>query len=84
MRFQCDSNEIPNWTGLVSLGGPKTHFYKVGVLGVAYRDQSVHLLNQLLLLVVIKVHVPFGQPGLAGSVLDEYETDHSSSMESLK
>lgn len=52
-----------------------THLHKVGVFGVAHRHYRMHLLNQLLLLVVIKVHVPFGQPRLARPVLDEDEPD---------
>jgi len=46
---------------------------KVGVLGVADRHHGVHLLDQLLLLVVVKVHVPLGQPCLTRPVLDQDE-----------
>lgn len=48
---------------------------KVGVFGVAHRDQGVHLLDQLLLLVVVKVHVPFGQARLARTILDQDEAN---------
>ena len=47
------------------------------MLGVADRDQGVHFLDELLLLVIVEVHVPLGQSGLAGSVLNQDETDHS-------
>ena len=42
---------------------------KVGVFGVPDGDDGVHLLDQLLLLLSLEVVVPFGQPGLAGPVL---------------
>lgn len=48
---------------------------KVGVFCIPDRDQCVHLLDKLLLLVIIKVHVPLGQAGLSGTVLDQDETD---------
>lgn len=38
-------------------------------------DQCVHLLDKLLLLVIIKVHVPLSQAGLSGTVLDQDESD---------
>lgn len=51
------------------------HLHKVGVLGVPDGDHRVHLLDQLLLLIVVKLHVPFGQPCLASSVLNQNESD---------
>lgn len=48
---------------------------KVGVFGVPDRDHSVDFLYQLLFLVVIELHVPFGQSRLARSVLNEDEAD---------
>lgn len=51
------------------------YLHKVGVLGIPDSDHSMHLLDQLLLLVVIELHVPFGQSCLPCSVLDEDEAD---------
>jgi hypothetical protein len=51
-------------------------FDKVGVLGITDCDESVDLLDQLLLFVVIEVHVPFRKPRLASSVLYENKTNH--------
>lgn len=48
---------------------------KVGVLGIPDRHHSVDFLDQLLLLVVVKLHVPLGQPRLACSVLNEDEAN---------
>lgn len=48
---------------------------KVGMLGVPDSDHGMHFLDQLLFLVVIKLHVPFGQPRLPCSVLNEDEAD---------
>jgi hypothetical protein len=45
------------------------------VLRVAHSDQRVNFLNQLLLLVVVKVDVPLGQSGLSSPVLNQDETD---------
>ena len=42
---------------------------KVGVLGVPDGDDGVHLLDQLLLLLVLEVHVPLGQPSLPCPIL---------------
>ena len=36
--------------------------------------------NEFLLLLVVKVHVPLGQPGLARPVLDHDEPDHPGSQ----
>lgn len=35
----------------------------------------MNLFNQFLLLIVIKVHVPFGEASFASSVLNQYESD---------
>lgn len=53
---------------------PELH--KVGVFGISDSDHGVHFLNQLLFLVIIKLHVPLGQARLACPVLDEDEADH--------
>lgn len=45
------------------------------MFGVTNGDDGVNLLDQLLLLVVIKVHVPLGQSRLAGAVLDQNESN---------
>ena len=37
-------------------------FDKVRVFGISNGHNGVYLLDQLLLLLVVKVHVPFGQP----------------------
>lgn len=52
-----------------------THSHKVGVFGVSDGHNGVNLFNQLLFLVVLEVHVPLGQPGLASPVLDQDEPD---------
>ena len=48
---------------------------KVRVFGVSDGDDGVDLLDQLLLLLVVKVDVPLGQAGFAGPVLDHDEFD---------
>ena len=53
----------------------RTYSHKVGVLGIPHCHQGMDLFNQLLLLIIIKVHVPFGQPGLASTILNEDETN---------
>ena len=40
----------------------------------------MHFFNKFLLLLVVKVHVPLGQPGLARPVLDHDEPDHPGSQ----
>jgi hypothetical protein len=35
----------------------------------------MHFFNKFLFLIIIKVHIPFGQPSLAGTVLDEDESN---------
>ena len=52
-----------------------SEFDKVGVLGISDRHYSMHLLYQLLPLLLLKVDVPLGQPGLPRSVLDHDELD---------
>jgi hypothetical protein len=53
----------------------KPYLHKVGVLGITDSHHSMYLLNQLLFLVVIKLHVPLGQSGLPRSVLNKDEAD---------
>jgi hypothetical protein len=47
-----------------------TYGYKVCVLGVPDGYYGVNFFDQFLFLIILKVHVPFGQPSLACSVLD--------------
>lgn len=58
-----------------STGAGVRHLHKVGVFGVSDSDHGVHLLDQLLFLIVVKLHVPLSQARLARSVLDEDEAD---------
>lgn len=51
------------------------YLYKVGVFGISDSDHGVHLLDQLLFLIIVKLHVPLGQARLARPVLDEDEAD---------
>lgn len=57
------------------VGAGVHHLHKIGVLGISDSDHSVHLLDQLLFLIIIKLHVPLGQARLARPVLDEDEAD---------
>lgn len=50
--------------------------YEVCVFGISDGDDGMHFLYQFLLLVIVKVHVPLGQPRLARSVLDQDKPDH--------
>lgn len=59
--------------GMGRVGGH--HLYKVGVFGISDSDHSVHFLDQLLFLIIIKLHVPLGQARLARPVLDKDEAD---------
>lgn len=36
---------------------------------------GMYLFNQLLFLIVVKVHVPFGKARFSSSVLNEHESD---------
>lgn len=51
------------------------YLHKVGVLGISDSNDSMHFFNQLLFLIIIKLHVPFGQSCLSRSVLDEDKAD---------
>lgn len=62
------------------VSGLNPYLHKVGVLGISDRHHGVHFLNQLLLLIIIKLHVPLGQPCLPRSVLDEDEADLKESV----
>jgi len=57
---------------------------KVGVLLITDSDDCMHLLYQLLLLLVVKVHVPLGQPRLPRPVLDHYKPDHLNTILRVK
>ena len=52
-----------------------TYSNEVGVFGVSDGDDGVHLLNQLLLLLIFKLHVPLGKPRLARPILNQDEPD---------
>ena len=55
---------------------PWLHYLnEIGVFGIPNGHNCVNFFDQLLLLVVIKVHVPFGQTGFPCPILDEYEPD---------
>jgi len=43
------------------------------MFGVADSDNRVDFFNELLLLIIVKVHVPLCQPRLASTVLDQNE-----------
>lgn len=53
-----------------------SEFHEIRVFGVPDRDDGVHLFDEFLFLVVVKVHVPFCQSRFARSVLYQYETNH--------
>lgn len=52
-----------------------TNRHKVGVLGVTHGHYGVDLLNQLLLFLILKLHVPFREARLPGAILYQYEAD---------
>lgn len=60
------------------------YLHKVGVLGIPDRHHSMHFLDQLLFLIIIKLHVPFGQSCFPCSVLDEDEADLCDTIEREK
>ena len=45
------------------------------MFGVSDGDNGVHFFNQFLLLLILKLHVPLGQPRLACPVLNQDEPD---------
>jgi len=51
-------------------------FDKICVLCISYGHHCVDFLNQLLLLFIVKVHIPLCQPGLARPVLNHHKPDH--------
>ena len=53
----------------------RTHSHKVGVFGVPHCHQSVNLFDQLLFLIIVKMHIPLGQTCFASAVLNEDETN---------
>ena len=55
---------------LKCVGISKTYCHKVGMFGITHCYNGVHLLNQFLFLIILKVHVPLGQTSLACSVLN--------------
>lgn len=74
------SSRLISWIGRGGIWGEIGAFWgcylhKIGVFGIADGDDSVDLLNQLLLLIIIKLHVPLGQAGLPSPVLDQDEAD---------
>lgn len=52
-----------------------SYLHKVGVFGIPDCYHGVNFLNQLLLFIIVKLHVPLGQPRFPSSVLDENEAD---------
>lgn len=50
-----------------------THSNKVCVFSISNSHNRVNLFNQLVFLIILKMHVPFSQPRLPRSVLDENE-----------
>lgn len=50
-----------------------THSYKIGVFCIPDSYYGMDFFNQLLLLIILKVHIPLGQPSLACAVLDQDE-----------
>ena len=52
-----------------------TYLHKVGVFGIPYSDHCMNLFNQLLFLIVIKMHVPFGKTGFASPILNKYKAN---------
>lgn len=61
-----------------------SYLHKVGVLGITDSYNSMHFLYQLLFLIIIKLHVPFGQPCLPCSILDEDKADLYDKMRKLE
>jgi len=57
---------------------------KVGVFGISHSHNCMNFFYQLLLLFIVKVHVPLGQPGLARPVLDHHEPDHRCVAQNLE
>lgn len=56
------------------------YLHKISVFCISDCDNCMDLLNQLLLLIIIKVHVPLGQTGFSSSVLNENEADLKQSI----
>ena len=55
--------------------GTGTYGDKVGVLCVPDGDDGVNFFNELLLLIILKVHVPLGEARLTGAVLNQDKTN---------
>jgi len=53
----------------------RTHRNEICMLRVPNRHNGVNLLNQFLFFIILKVHVPLGQPRLASAILDQNETN---------
>jgi len=68
-------------TGIATIDNLEvSKFDKVGVLSIPHRHNCMDFFDKFLLLLVVKVHVPLGQPGLARPVLDHDEPDHRASQ----
>lgn len=52
-----------------------TYLHEIGVFCVSHRDKGMHLLDELLLLVIVKVHVPFREASFSRTILDEDEAN---------
>lgn len=48
-------------------------FHEISMLSISHSHHSMNLFDQLLFFVIVKIHVPLGQSGLASAILDEYE-----------
>lgn len=73
--MQC-INKWPIWTEqnrILCIN--HSYLYKVGVFGISDCDYSMNFLNQLLLFIIIKLHVPLSQSCFPCAVLDENEAD---------
>lgn len=46
-----------------------TYFHEIRVFCITNGDHSMHLFNQLLLFIIVKVHIPFGQSSFARTIL---------------
>lgn len=60
---------------IITLYITHSYLHKVGVFGISDCYYCMNFLDQLLLFIIIKLHVPFGQSCFPGSVLDENEAD---------
>ncbi len=48
-----------------------TYSYEVGVLGISDSNNRMNFLNQFLLFIILKMHIPLSQTSFSCSVLDQ-------------